>query len=521
MNRRHEYRAAALIVLCVALPIYLVRLNTAAGLVVDDGWYVMLAKALADGLDYELINAPVAGILPGYPPGFPALLSIVFRVLPEFPENVWLLKSVSIAAMLAVGVLAYAYVRRRQIEHELGVCIAVAVTITPALVFLATSTLMTESVFTMLQLATVLLIHRSADAGEERRTSMLTITAALTASAAVLIRSAGIGLALAGGLWLLKERMWKRAAMFGAAVAICLLPWLVYARLNAPTPAQQLLHGGSIVYSYGEQFWMRWAGYPAAGVATVRDLPARVGTNLEDIFARGIGGLFIPTLLRGPSESGEEMVALGGAMGLTRGSMGVAGATMAVSLVLSAIVVVGFVQVSRARVTVGEVLVIVSLAITLIWPFWTFRFVIPLAPYLFFYLAMGIRAVAPVNVAPLVFLCFIGLNLSDHARYVLAARDVEANRVSWLMQSRGTDEVLDWAKRNLRDGVVATTNPGLVYLRTGHRTVAFDKPMDDWTVWRRRGVRYVISLVAVDPPTSNGPFTLLYRSATGYWVIEI
>lgn len=215
------------------------------------------------------------------------------------------------------------------------------------------------------------------------------------------------------------------------------------------------------------------------------------------------------------------MVALGGAMGLTRGSMGVAGATMAVSLVLSAIVVVGFVQVSRARVTVGEVLVIVSLAITLIWPFWTFRFVIPLAPYLFFYLAMGIRAVAPVNVAPLVFLCFIGLNLSDHARYVLAARDVEANRVSWLMQSRGTDEVLDWAKRNLRDGVVATTNPGLVYLRTGHRTVAFDKPMDDWTVWRRRGVRYVISLVAVDPPTSNGPFTLLYRSATGYWVIEI
>ena len=521
MNKPRDYRAAALIVLGVALPIYVLRLNDAAGLVVDDGWYVMLAKALADGLKYELVNAPVAGILPGYPPGFPAVLSIAFHVRPEFPQNVWLLKSISIAAMLGVGVLTYAYARRREIQHEPAVCIAVGVAITPALVFLATSTVMTECVFALLQLATVLMIHRAADDGGQRRGVVLTTAAALTAAGAVLIRSAGIGLVLAVGLWLLKERAWKRAAMFGVAAAICLLPWLVYARLNAPTPEHQRLHGGSIVYSYGEQFWMQWAGYPAAGAATVQDLPARVGTNMVDVFARGIGGLFVPTLLRGPSESGEEMVALGGAMGLTRGSMGVARATMAVSLLLSAIVLVGFVQSARTRVTVAEVLVPVSFAITLIWPFWTFRFVVPLAPYLFVYLAKGITAVAPVTVTRLVLLCLIGLNLFDHGRYVIAARDVEMNRVTWLMQARGTDEVLEWAARNLGDGVIATTNPGLVYLRTGHRTVAFDKPADDWTAWRKRGVRYVISLLPVEPPASNGPFTLLYRSATGYWVIEI
>ena len=52
---------------------------------VYDAWYVMLAKGLAEGRGYQLINAPIEGILPGYPPGFPALLSLVFHLSAEFP----------------------------------------------------------------------------------------------------------------------------------------------------------------------------------------------------------------------------------------------------------------------------------------------------------------------------------------------------------------------------------------------------------------------------------------------------
>lgn len=522
MTKRAHGAVPLLIVLLVPVPIYVLRLNGAAGLVVDDAWYVMLAKALADGRGYELINAPVDGILPGYPPGFPFLLSIVFRLFPDFPQNVWLLKSVSVAAMLGVGLLTYVYVRRREMQQELAVCVAIAVAITPALVFLATSTVMTECVFTLLQLGTVLLIHCSAEGGDARRARTFSIAAAFTAAATVLIRSAAIALPLAAGLWFLKERLWKRAAAFGTVAAVCLLPWLAHARANAPTPAERALHGGSIVYSYSEQFWMRWAGYPAAGSVTARDLPARIGTNMVDVFARGMGGLFVPALLRGPVESGEEMLALGGAAGLTRGSMGVASATMVVSLLLSAIVLVGFVQTARLRVTVAELLIPISLGITLVWPFWTFRFVVPLAPFLFFYLVAGIRTFAALKVARLALLCVIGLHVSDHARYVLEARDAEGSRrVTWLVRSRETDDVLSWAARHLGDGVIATTNPGLVYLRTGHRSVAFDKPLDDWAAWRARGVRYVISLLPVEPPTAPGPFKLLYKTSTGLWVIEI
>jgi hypothetical protein len=514
---------AGVALLAITIPFYVLRLNDAAGLMVDDAYYVMLAKVLSEGGGYRLVSSATRAMVPLYPPGFPAILSIVFQLSPEFPQNVWLLKCVSIAAMFGVGLLTYAYARRRQMSQELAACVAVAVTITPAFVFLATSTVMSECVFTFLQLATVLSIHRSVDAGDTRRAQLFTIGAALTAGAIVLVRSAGLGLVLAGGLWLLKERMWKRAAMFGAVVALCILPWMVYARAHAPTPAERLQHGGSIVYSYGEQIWMRWAGDPASGTVTLRDFPARVAVNIVDISARGMGGLFVPVLFRSPAESGEEMVSLGGAAGLGTGGMGSARATMAISLVLSGFVMLGFVQTARRHVTVAELLVPISLGIIFLWPFWTFRFVLPLAPYLFFYLIAGIRTVAPSSIARIAIICMIGLNLSDHARYALEARSPErAGHVTWLVQARETDEMLQWMDRNLDAGVVATTNPGLVYMRTGHKTLSFERVLDDWSAWKSRGVRYVACFMVVElPASSRGGFKLLYRSPSGFWIIEI
>ena len=60
-------------------------------------------------------------------------------------------------------------------QQELAACVAIAVTITPAFVFLATSTVMSECVFTLFQLATVLLIHRSVETGDAQRARIFTI----------------------------------------------------------------------------------------------------------------------------------------------------------------------------------------------------------------------------------------------------------------------------------------------------------------------------------------------------------
>src|SRR5262245_47319401 len=107
--------------------IYATRLDKVVGMFQDDAWYALLGKALATGQGYTLINSPSPGILPLYPPAFPFLLSIFYRLSPSFPDNIWLLKSLSVAAMLGMGVLTYRYlIRTRSLEPRLALSIAFA-----------------------------------------------------------------------------------------------------------------------------------------------------------------------------------------------------------------------------------------------------------------------------------------------------------------------------------------------------------------------------------------------------------
>lgn len=526
MTHRLRHVVATLIVMLVALPIYLLRLNGAAGLMVDDAWYVLLAKSLADGSGYRIISSATAAVLPLYPPGFPAILSLVFRLSPDFPDNVALLKSVSIAAMMGVGLLSSIYLRAHQgLSREMAGCVAVATAVVPAFVFLATSTVMSECVFTLAQLATVVLIHRSVESPNERRRLLYAIAAAAIAAASVLIRSAAAGLIVAVAFWLLKERLWKSAALFGAVVVLCLLPWMTYASAHAPTAQQRLAHGGAIVYSYSDQFWMRWAGAPGFGRISVGDIPARIATNLTDVFARDMGGIFVPTFLRGASESGEEAFSLGGSPLRLPSGMDVAAVTMTISLALGAIVLTGFIATARRRMTVAEFLVPISLAVVLLWPFWSFRFVLPLTPFLFFYLVIGLQVLTrSLQVARITLLCIIGLNLYDHAGYILLARNQHtASRGEWLANAREVDAALDWVRDNLgRDGMIASTNPALLYLRTGRQSITYANTQVALATWRTQGVRYIVCLVPFELPAgAPGDYKVLYRSPAQFWVIEL
>ena len=395
---RRTHAVPALIVVLAILSIYLLRLNAAAGLMVDDAYYVMLAKVLSEGGGYRLVSSATTAMVPLYPPGFPAILSIVFHLFPEFPQNVWLLKCVSIAAMLGVGLLTYAYARRRQMPQELAACVAIAVTITPAFVFLATSTVMSECVFTLFQLATVLLIHRSVDTGDARRARIFTIGAALTAGAIVLIRSAGLGL-VAGGRSLVAEgaALETRGAVWRSRRGLC--PSLDALCTRSCTNA-----GGTCAAWWLHRVFVRRADLDALGGRSgIRDGDAsrfpRASWSEHRRRIRAWNGR--PVRADAVPRSRRERRGDGGSRWCRRSGSREAwaprSATMAISLVLSAVVMLGFVQTARRHVTVAELLVPISLGIIFLWPFWTFRFVVPLAPYLFFYLVAGIRTVAPLE----------------------------------------------------------------------------------------------------------------------------
>jgi hypothetical protein len=507
------FAAAAMLVVPV---IYVLRLNHAAGLMTDDAWYMVLAKSLADGTGYRLVSSAATPIQPLYPPGSPAILSLVFRISPEFPQNLWLLKSVSIAAMFGVGLLTYVYLHRhRRLSKELAFLLALAVTITPAFVFLATSTVMSECCFTLCQLAALVMIHRSVKTSDEAAGGKMALLAGVLAGTAMLTRSAAIALIVAAVLWLLKQRLWRRAALFGTVVVLCVLPWMVYARTNAPTAAERTAHGGAVAYEYVDQLSMRWAGAPIFGRIAARELPERIQTNVVDIFGRGIGGILAPTIFRTGSESGEEVVSL-----VPRVGMGANAPAMAISFVLSTIALIGYTRTVREQLTVAELLVPITLAIIVLWPFWSFRFVLPVTPFLLLYFTRGVQMLAPRAVR-VVLLSLIGLNLYDHAGYIAQART--AGSIGWIEQARDVDALLDWINNGglVDDGLLVTTNPGLVYMRTGRKSIASDHPLMEWGRWKRRGVRYVAVLYATQLPTgAETDFTVLYH-AGHLWVIQI
>jgi hypothetical protein len=75
----------------------------------DDGVYISTAKALAQGDGYCLINLPHSPPQTKYPFLFPAMLAVIWKLWPSFPENIAAMQWLTLSfAGLAIG-LSYLY----------------------------------------------------------------------------------------------------------------------------------------------------------------------------------------------------------------------------------------------------------------------------------------------------------------------------------------------------------------------------------------------------------------------------
>ena len=70
------------------------------GIFHDDGVYLILAKALANGDGYRYLNIPGAPVATHYPPVYPLLLALLWKLAP-FPENITIILLAN-AILLAV-----------------------------------------------------------------------------------------------------------------------------------------------------------------------------------------------------------------------------------------------------------------------------------------------------------------------------------------------------------------------------------------------------------------------------------
>lgn len=458
----------------------------------DDAWYVVLAKALANGQGYTLINAPVPGIVPSlYPPAFPWLLSLAYRIGPEFPRNIWLLKSVSIAALLGAGGVTYHYFRReRALSASMAFGIALATTLSPALIFLATSTVMSECVFTFAQLLTIAVVQRGARPGQGNRSCWYLAAGGALAGFTFLTRTISIALLVGVELYLLTKRRWRGALVFTLTVALVAGPWLLYARLHPP-PSEDG-YQGTLVQSYMSFFWLRSGNQRSAGTISATELPGRLWHNTLDLLGDRMAIVLLPTA-GDLFKQGNEMQPR---------------QTDALSLALGALTVAGFIVAARERLTLAEFVVPLSIGAIASWPYDPNRLLVPLTPFLIFYLLMSCRvgsgtgprqgrpwatrarqAVAGALVGSLLL-----LSLYENITYITREHSsTPAAHSDWSRRFMEHQQMYDWIRSNLPpDTVIAAQNPAQVYLYTGRKTIASDRAQENWEKWRQHlNVRYL------------------------------
>jgi hypothetical protein len=519
-------RAAIATVIGAAIAvIYLLRLDTVAGLYVDDAWFIVLAESLWSGHGFRLISSAAAPIVPAVPPGFPLILAPIVGLTPHFPDNVLALKAVSVVAMFGVGMCAYHYVARCYgVPRRVAAVVAIVTVTLPAFVFLATSTVMAEASFTLSQLLLAVALERAAATTSNRSI----VSAGLLGGATLLVRLAGIASVAGGAIYLAWRRGFKSAATFAAIVFICYIPWGVYAIANASSAQERAAHGGSMAARYDELLLMRHGGEPSSGRVTLSELPGRVAFNAAELFALDSGPLILPAAYRGADESGQEALQLSRETGVRASTMGGYAAAWWLSSAISLVMVVGFIASIRTRITIAELFVVFTIAMVLLVPARSFRYVLPLAPFLIFYFLRGIEAIAGRGTRAefgaafrIAAACILVLIAIEHVQYILLAR--YGPTPAWLRDYAEVKAETDWMRENLkRDGAVATSNPGLVYLTTGRRTLALTNRREHWRVLQEAGVPYGATLHMTDLPAADPDFTIVYQSPRlKLWVVEI
>jgi 4-amino-4-deoxy-L-arabinose transferase-like glycosyltransferase len=243
----------------------------------DDGLYFVSAKSLADGGGYRIESLPGEPAQTKYPPLYPLLLSIAWRIDPQFPRNLPIAAWISWLAFPAMLVQLAAYYPRLGISGWRAWLLLSLIAINPYIIFFS-SQLLTELLFLALILSTMLLVEQAV---ERNAAPVWAIAAGVVGGLAYLTRSAGIVMLAAAFVyfWLKKER--RKGGYFAAAMLPFIAGWMIWSRLHQLRPADTAL-----------MYYTDYLGYQIYNVS-LRSAHLLLWKNIDGLLW-GLGGLIQP-----------------------------------------------------------------------------------------------------------------------------------------------------------------------------------------------------------------------------------
>ena len=404
----------------------------------DDAMYLVLAKSLATGQGYRSINLPGAPPNTHFPPGYPAVLSVLWRLAPDFPRNVILFKTFNIVCFVVAAVALSRLVARERVgrtwANATGILAAISV---PSLVLVAL--VFSEPLFICLVLLLLPSIERLARPRGEANGSVAHAAAiGVAIGLCSLVRTHGFVLVPALALVLAHQRRWRDLTAVVVGFLICLVPWQLWSAHYGGTLPTPLLGE----YDSYTKWWIR--GFREMGP-----------------------GMVTRTLSRTTQEAGGMFAAL---FSPSRGAI-----PHAVTFVALAVLAAAGVAATWRRMPITLLFLAGYLTIVAIWPFQPSRFI--------------------WGVWPLILMLFVlGAHGAVHGRWPVAVRALVAVAAIWSLVGYGAYEVravrgqwwasiprgaaphirfaVQWANTRTASGdVIATEDEGPVFLYTGRRTV--------------------------------------------------
>ena len=358
---------AVLTVLAVMAGHQAVRAPRDIGWYLDDTDYLATSKALADGHGYRHIELPGAPLQTKYPPAYPALLALIWRIWPDFPANIAYVQVLNAALWLLGSWLAYRLMRRLWQLPWWIAGFAAAVGFTHPATQGVLQSAMSEPLYFVLSLASLCVLELAplpADGTATPRRRLRPLMGGLLAGVAGLARTIGV-------------------TLVGAAVLASLL------RRQARSVLPIVLGAGLLLGAW--QGWVAYGNRANASIPEAAALRYQLDYNAwvpRDLAAAGRVVLFnIPDVVLT-----TYAILLPYDKALLERDLPDAWLIYVLMLVMLSLYVTGFVATFRRQQAGVHLYVLATLAMIVIWPFSPARLLLPIHPFLVAFALVGLYA---------------------------------------------------------------------------------------------------------------------------------
>jgi hypothetical protein len=400
--------------------------------------YVILAKSLATGQGYRYLNLPGTPVASHFPPGYPLVLSVLWRIMPSPGSSIFAFKVLNALLFGIVAVLIAQLVWERLQNAAMAVLVGILTAISIPLLVLS-SMVLSEMLFLALTLYALIRAERVANT--RSGVPAAAVVGALI-GVCMLVRSHGVVLLPAALIPLLAQRRWRESGVLALCTVVVIAPWQVWSATHATIlPAPLAGNYGSYT-----SWWAR--GYSATGWTMI---PATLERTVSEA-----GGMFSALFTPRTGEYRHWHL-------LTR------------YLLLAGAIVGSFLLAQRAPVTLG--FLSLYAAMVAIWPFPPSRFIWGVWPLVLFVLVSGAYAIVALDWRRVprlrygVALAYLWLAIG-YARYEIRG----INGKWWSSISRYADpriaSAVEWTRANAATNeILACEDEGALYLYTNRQTV--------------------------------------------------